>query len=99
MIMAERIFLSNKKFEYDSAINLSDTVIEGGAYRRVRLNKRFNNNEIYFILYLNCSRKNSLLKLFKPLSDSLGCTIVRDDTFIQNRLFMKIELQFVSNEI
>lgn len=94
-----RNFLSNKKFEYESSMNLADTVVSGKTYGRVRLDKKINNNDVYFILYVDCARKNSLIKLFKLLSDSLGCPIVRDETYVKGKMFMIRELKFVSDEL
>jgi hypothetical protein len=92
-------FLSDQRFQYESLIPLSDTVMDGVTYGRVRLNKKFNNNNANLDVYTNCAKKGLLIKLFKPLSDSLGCPIVRDDSFIQNKLFMTRELEFVSDDL
>ena len=94
-----RNFLSNKRFEYESSINLTDTVISGKTYGRVRLDKKFNNRNIYLVVYVDCTGKNTAIKLFKPLSDSLGCPIVRDDTYTRGKLFMIRELEFVSDRL
>lgn len=92
-------FLSNAMFEYDSSKNLKDTTIKNINYGRIRLNKTSNGNNVYFILYYRCNKKETLIKLFKPLSDSIGCPIVRDDTFIKNQLFMTRELEFFSDKL
>lgn len=92
-------FYSNEKFEYDSLTNLSDTVINNSTFGRIRLDKKFNGNSVYLILYFRYDKKGTLVKVFKSLSDSLGCPVVRDDNFIKNRLFMTRELEFVSDKL
>jgi len=92
-------FQSSKKFEYDSSINLKDTVIGDIQYSRIRLDKKINGDNVYFYLYYRCDKKGILVNLFKPLSDSIGCPIVRDDTFVKNKLFMTRELEFISDSL
>ena len=92
-------FYSNQKFEYDSLTNLSDSVVDNIHYGRIRLDKVVNGNNVYFILYFRCDKKGTLVKVFKPLSDSIGCPIVRDDTFIKNRLFMTEALEFAFDKL
>jgi hypothetical protein len=89
-------FLSNKKFEYDSSINLPDTVTSGITYGRIRLYKRRNGSDMYFDLYTNCAKKNTLIKFF---SENLGCPIVRVETYIKSKIFMIRELEFVSDRL
>ncbi len=90
-------FLSTDKFEYDSSKNIPDTVINNIKLGRIKLFKKFNGNNIYFIIYFRCDKKKALISIFKPLSDSIGCPIVRDDTFIKDKLFMTRELEYVSD--
>lgn len=92
-------FYSNQNFQYDSSTNLSDTVINKISYGRIRLDKKINDNSIFFVLYHRCDKKETLIRLFKPLSDSIGCPIVRDDTYIKNKLFMTREIEFVSDKL
>ena len=92
-------FLSNKNFEYDSSANLPDSVMNGVTYGRVRLYKRRNGSDIYFDLYTNCARKNTSITIFKAISDSLGCPVVRDETYIKGKIFMIRELEFVFDEL
>jgi hypothetical protein len=94
-----RNFYSSQRFDYDSSKKLEDTVINTLVYKRIRINKSFNGNPIYLILYYMCDKKGKFIKLFKPISDSIGCSIVRDDTFIEDRLFMTIEPEFVSDNL
>jgi hypothetical protein len=89
-------FLSNSKIDYDSSANLSDTVINGITYGRNRLYDRRKQNHIYFDVYTDCTRKNTLVEIFKPISDSLECPIVREETYIKGKIFMTRHLEFVS---
>jgi hypothetical protein len=92
-------FLSDKKIEYDSATSLADTIIGGVTYGRTRLYDRRNGNNIYFNLYTNCARKNELVKIFKVISDSLGCPVVREETYIKGKIFIIRQLEFVSDQL
>lgn len=92
-------FYSNRKFEYNSSKNLSDTVINNFTYGRIKLDKKINDISGYLIIYFRCDKKGTLIKIFKPLSDSIGCPIFRDDSFIKNKLFMTRELEFISDKL
>jgi hypothetical protein len=92
-------FYSTRKFEYNASNNLSDTVINHTDYGRIRLDKKVNGTSAYLIVYFRCDKKRTLVKVFKPLSDSIGCPIVRDDSFIRDKLFMSRELEFRSDKL
>lgn len=92
-------FYSKEKYEYDSMFNLNDTVIKNKTYKRIRIDERFNNMDTRMIIYFACDKKDLTFSLNRPLSDSIGCPIVRDDTFIDNKLFMTTELEFVSDKL
>ncbi|HTE12465.1 MAG TPA: hypothetical protein VK645_15885 [Chitinophagaceae bacterium] len=92
-------FYSDAKLTYDSLKNLSDTVINNIAYGRIRMDRTINDDRIYLILYFRCDKKGTWITAFKTLSDSIGCPIVWDDSFIKNRLFMTRELEFVSDKL
>jgi hypothetical protein len=92
-------FLSTEKFEYDSSKNLPDTLINDVSHGRIKLFKKFNSNSIYLIIYFRCDKKNTLVASFKSLSDSIGCPIVRDDTYIKGKLFMTTELKYISDTL
>jgi hypothetical protein len=92
-------FYSNRKFEYDSSKNLCDTIINNTRYERISLDKKVNGNAVYLIIYFRCDKKGTLIKVFKPLSDSIGCPATRDDSFIKNKLFMTRELEFISDKL
>lgn len=92
-------FYSNKNLQYDSSTNLNDTVINGINYNRIRLDKKINGNSIYFHVYLRCDKKGTLIKFFKPLSDQIGCPVVRIDTYQRNRLTTSGEIQFLSDKL
>ena len=92
-------FYSNKDFQYNSSTSLQDTVINGINYSRIRLDKDINGIGIYFHLYLRCDKKGTLIKYFKPISDKIGCPIVRIDTYEQNNLTISHEIEFVSDKL
>ncbi|MDB5195758.1 MAG: hypothetical protein JWP88_128 [Flaviaesturariibacter sp.] len=92
-------FYSNEKFEYDNLTMLSDTIINNSGCRRIRLDKNINGNSVNFILYVDCTRKYSPVRIFKSLSDSIGCPIIRDDTFVKGVLFMTRELKYLSDHL
>lgn len=93
-------FLSNERLNYDNSLKLVDTIINEITYNRIKLNKTINGKPIYFILYSDCGNKRKLpIKLYKGLSDSIGCSIVRDDTFINGNLFMTRKLEYISDKL
>lgn len=92
-------FYSNKRFEYDSSMNLSDTIVNGVNYGRIKLNKTVNGNKGHLIVYYRCDKKQLLIKTFKNVSDSIGCPIVRDDSYLNGKLFMIGEFEFVSDKL
>lgn len=92
-------FYSKEKFQYDSATNLSDTVINNITYGRMRLDKVVNGNKVHLVIYSRADKKGTLIRNFKQLSDSIGCPVVRDDSFIKNKLFMTRELEFVTDKL
>ncbi len=92
-------FYSASPFEYDSAKNITDTVVNDVSFGRIRLDKKINNNEIYFQLYYRCDKKQSLIKIFKHISDSIGCPIFKVETYYKNKLFSKREIEYISGTL
>lgn len=92
-------FLSNKKLEYDSSANLPDTIVNGVTYGRRRLYDRRSAKDLYFNLYIDCNRKSELIRIFKTISDSLGCPIVRQETYIKGKIFIVREIDFLSDRL
>lgn len=92
-------FYSKSRFEYDSAMNIKDTVINDVKFGRIRLDKKINNTDIYFHLYYRCDRKQSLIKIFKSISDSIGCPIFKVETYFKNRLFSSREIEYISDSL
>jgi hypothetical protein len=92
-------FSSKASFEYTKSSKLNDTVVNNIQFGRVRLDKVVNGQNLYFILYLRCDQPELQIKLYKPLSDSIGCPIVRTDSYIKDTLFMTRELEFISDKL
>jgi len=92
-------FYSKELFEYKSCNNLLDTTIDSVKYGRIKVDKNVNGTEFYFIMYFRYDKKGQQIRFFRNLSDRIGYPIVRDDTFIKDKLFMTRKINFISDTL
>jgi len=93
-------FYSNQKNFYDSLIDLKDTVINRVEYKRIRVDNETKNKKIYSNIYFfRCDRVGLLVNFNKSLSDKIGCSVVRVDTWKENKLITTVEILFLSDQL
>ena len=91
---------SNQKNFYDSLIDLKDTVINRVEYKRIRVDNETKNKKIYSNIYFfRCDRVGLLVNFNKSLSDKIGCSVVRVDTWKENKLITTVEILFLSDQL
>jgi hypothetical protein len=92
-------YLSKEGLRFETASRLSDTTINGENFQRLYAHRKDGEYLIDFFMYMNCDVKAGNVKLHKHLSDSLGCPIVRNDTYINDRLYSSLRFTFVSDRL
>ncbi|MEI9944970.1 MAG: hypothetical protein WDN26_12235 [Chitinophagaceae bacterium] len=90
---------SNKEFEYDSRLKLTDTTINEIVFNRNKFHRGNNNASNDFILYTVCEKENIPIRYMKSLSEKLGCPVTRMDTYYEGRLVAIDQFQYVSDTL
>jgi len=91
-------FNSTESLERDSLINFKDTLCGPILYGRKKLYRTIDNQSLYIMLYYNC-KENTPVKFLKSLSDSIGCPIVRMDTYIDEQLSTSTEIKCIREHL
>jgi hypothetical protein len=95
-------FYSSVPFQYSKISRITDSIIDGINYNRLRIDKRNNNNtDIYLLLYTRCDKKGVIISNLKNLSDSIGCPILRTETYnlSDGRITSSLLIDYTSNSL
>ncbi len=90
---------SNKVFDYDSYIKITDTILDGVSYNRHRFRKIVDNKKNDFIIYTRCEKKRIPIKYLKPLGDKIGCPVIRMEIYFDGRLTGITQLHCLSETL
>lgn len=80
---------------------LTDTIIGGTKYMRIKFSKLKRPSGYYGIGYLRCDNKGKLFSLDKKFSSKVNCRMTRYDEFKESglRAFATTELEFLSDTL
>lgn len=92
-------YLTKQRLRFDKAFRQGDTIINGENLQRLSAHRSEGKNHIDFFMYMNCDMELGNVRLYKHLSDSIGCTIVRNDTYVNDKIYTSKQLLFVSDKL
>ncbi len=96
-----RFYARNDLPKTEPLIYLTDTLIAGVIFKRIRIINSNDENNPVIIGYLHCDKKNSIFKFDKALSEKMGCPMVRFDYLPspKNPVPTSAKIEFVSDSL
>jgi len=88
-----------KSFDYDSYVKITDTILNGISYNRHRFRKIIDGKKNDYIIYTCCKNKNAPIKYLRPVSEQIGCPVVRMEMYFNHKLTGTTEFHYLTDTL